>query len=118
MKAILINANEWKVEEVDLQTNEDGQVKIEEISRHVQCDYFDVARIGNGDGIFVDDNGLNRTGVVPCFQHKDYPQALAGNGLVLGCDASGNSIPPKTTLQEVTDFVQFGIMGLDPETHN
>ena len=111
MKAILIDAENFEVKEIDLEVDEVNEVVIEDISKHLKCSHFDVARIGNGDAIFVDDEGLLRNGVQPAFQHKDYHSLLVGNGVVLGSGSMGESLPPKTTVEEIRDSIQFGTIG-------
>lgn len=78
---------------------------------------FDVCRIADGDGIFVDDEGLLK----PCdhfFIWKDYPQPLAGRGLILGCDEEGNSVAPRVTLEEARKAALVGYLSLqlDPQS--
>jgi len=77
------------------------------IAQLAECDTYDCARINaHGDGIFVDDEGLFKE--QQCFfLHEDYPQPLAGKGLVLGCDEEGESVRPHTTLEEVRQRVRF-----------
>lgn len=65
------------------------------------CDQYDCARINeHGDGIYIDDEGLYKEDQV-FFHHADYPNPLAGKGLILGCDKYGESVAPHTTLDEV-----------------
>lgn len=72
------------------------------------CETYDCARINkHGDGIFVDDEGLFKEEQA-FFWHEDYPQPLAGKGLILGCDEQGESVAPHTTLAEVRAKVRFG----------
>ena len=112
MKAILIDSENFSVEEIDLKEDEFGEVDISEIHKHLKCSHFDVARIGNGDAIFVDDEGLLRSGTQPAFEHKGYHSLLVGNGVVLGCGSMGESQPPKSTLEEVREAIQFGVVGM------
>lgn len=76
-----------------------------DIYKWIDADCFDVARFAaNGDGCFVDDNGLLVSRPPDdFFTLPDYPQPLAGKGLVLGVDDAGESISPKTDWLE---FVQ------------
>ena len=61
---------------------------------------FDIARINNqGDGVYVDDEGLFDASVFFTFKSADPDFILAGRGLVLGCDEEGNSISPHVTLE-------------------
>ena len=57
---------------------------------------------------FVDDEGLISEKEQMFFLHEDYPQPLAGKGLVLGCRASdGETIAPTTTIAEVASKVKW-----------
>lgn len=60
---------------------------------------FDVVRVENDDCIFVDDEGLiNGNGQRNGFwTYGEYPQPLAGKGLVLGTDEEGESVSAKNT---------------------
>ena len=101
MKAILIDPFTRSVSEVEYSGN------YKDIYDLIDCDTFTLASIDpDGDGIFVDDEGLFKPEQA-FFWHKGYPQPLAGKGLVLGCDEEGESISPKTTLEEVKANTQF-----------
>lgn len=102
-KTILIDPFTRTVSEVEY----NGQYK--HIYDLIQCDTYDAARINqHGDAIFVDDEGLFKEEQA-FFWHEDYPQPLAGRGLLLGCRATdGETIAPTTTLEEVRSKVQFG----------
>ena len=77
------------------------------IYKLIDCDTYDLARINReGDGIFVDDEGLFKEQQA-FFHHADYPSQLAGKGLILGCDDQGESVAPHTTLEEVRSKVSF-----------
>ena len=77
-----------------------------DIYKLTDCDTFDVARLNHGDGIYIDDDGLFKDNQ-SFFVHADYPQPLAGKGLVLGVDDQGDSAAPVTTLAELIDKVVF-----------
>ncbi len=100
MKAILINPFDQTVTEVDYS----GDYK--QIYTLIGADTFDCARISSGDGIFVDDNGL-LTGPTHFFQHAEYGQPLAGKGLIVGCNAEGDSVDCVATLEETRAKVTF-----------
>lgn len=79
-----------------------------QIAELIDCQLYDVARINrNGDGIFVDDEGLLK-GEQNFFVFDGYPNPLAGKGLLLGTDAEGNSITPHITLDEARRRTTFG----------
>jgi hypothetical protein len=75
----------------------------------IDCECYDCCRINKeGDAIFVDDEGLLHDRPQAFFLHADYPNPLAGKGLVLGCDRQGESVAPHTTLEELKRKVSFG----------
>jgi len=100
MKAILIDSKNKTITEVQHDGTNENIYKL--------CGYeqFDCCDIGNRDAIFVDGEGLFKKDQT-FFIHKDYPQPLAGNGLILGCNSDGESTAPKTTLAEVKAKVKF-----------
>lgn len=107
MKAYLIDPEHMAVSAVDY----DGDYR--NIYKLIGAECFDVARINeDGDGIFVDDEGLLRSGVQPAFQTSLYHSPLVGKGLVLGTDAEGNSISPKITMAELASTLSFGVLTL------
>ena len=111
MKAIKINPLDGEIIEIDLAETEDGSVDIHDIQKHLDCRFFDVVRINNkGDGIYVDDEGLYRTGVQGVFKADEwYPQPLMGYGIILGCDCDGESQPPTVTIEEARRKIDMGI---------
>lgn len=72
--------------------------KYEDIYRWCEYDTFDHCLIDpNGDGVFVDDEGLLKENPPNnFFVVKGRTDPLCGNGLVLGCDAEGESVSPQT----------------------
>ena len=108
MKAILIDVKNQLVKEVE---HDDTLKNIYEL---VDCRTFDVARIDNTDGIYVDDEGLFVEDQLFFTYHGDtYSQTLAGNGLILGVDSEGNSIAPTITVEEVEKSIDFEPRGFD-----
>lgn len=102
MLALLIDPFTRTITEVEYSGN------YQQIYDLIDCQTYDCARINkHGDAIFVDDEGLISEKPQAFFLHKDYPQPLAGKGLVLGCDDEGESVAPHTTLDEVTAAVQW-----------
>lgn len=100
MKAILIDPFEQTVKEVQYSGD------FNQIYDLIDAQTFDVARIGRGDGIFVDDEGLLNA-PTHFFEHSEYPSPLAGKGLIVGCDHQGESVSCKTTVEEVKAKVTF-----------
>tara|TARA_R100001594_G_scaffold80379_1_gene114892 strand:+ start:1119 stop:1454 length:336 start_codon:yes stop_codon:yes gene_type:complete len=108
MKAILIDVKNEEVKEVE---HDDTLKNIYEL---VGCSTFDVVRIDNINGIYVDDEGLFVEDQLFFTYHGDtYSQTLAGNGLILGVDSEGNSIAPTITLEEVEEAIDFQQRGVD-----
>lgn len=105
MKAILIDPFNETVTEVE----HTGNYKhIYELLSHPEhpVDCFTAVRLGNGDAIYVDDEGLLKD-PKHFFVWKGYPQPMAGKGLLLGSNDEGESISPETTLEYVKGRVSF-----------
>ena len=80
----------------------------QEIYRLTQCDTFTLVQFGeHGDGVFIDDEGLLKSGPLDFFMLEGYPQPLAGRGLVLGCDGDGESVTPRCSVDDVQRMVAF-----------
>ena len=79
------------------------------ISKMLGCDMFTVVNLNeDGDALFVDDEGyLKDQDNQNYFWFEGYPTMLAGNGLVLGTDAEGESIEPCRLIDWVKDRVLF-----------
>ena len=75
----------------------------------IDCHTFDIARVeNNGDGIYIDDEGLlSLTPATRFFTYDGYPNPLAGKGLMLGCNRAGDSINVKLSLAAVTKKIKF-----------
>ena len=101
MKAILINVKTQKIKEVehdDTLTN---------IYNHIDCSRFDVVRIDNINGIYVDDEGFCKDNLLFDYRGEYGNMMLAGSGLILGVDSEGNSISPTLTVEDVKDRVTW-----------
>ena len=80
---------------------------IDDIYRHLGVDCFDCARFNrHGDAVFVDDEGLMKDPEY-FFAVEGYPNKLAGRGLVLGCDAQGETVSPHASFDSVKRSVRF-----------
>ena len=102
MKAYLIDPAVQEIKEIEY----DGDYRT--IAPTIGCDLFAIANFSeNGDGVFVDDEGLFKDGQ-SFFHIQGYNQPLAGKGLVLGLNsADGESTSPKTTLEQLKERVHF-----------
>lgn len=79
--------------------------------RLLDCDCLDIAHAGDYNGlpidIWVNDNGLNLNPIPPLFRWVDYPNPLAGYGLVLSSDSQGESISTNLERRELGRFIHF-----------
>ena len=108
MKAILIDVKNEEIKEVEF----DGT--LHNIYDLVDCATFDVVRIDETNGIYVDDEGLFVEDQLFFTYHGDnYSQTLAGNGLILGVNGGGETISPTLTVEEVQEAVDFQPRGFD-----
>ena len=108
MKAILIDVKNEEVKEVD---HDDT---LQQIYKFVDCATFDVLRLDETNGIYVDDEGLFVEDQLFFTYHGDnYTHTLAGNGLILGVNGGGETISPTITLAEVEEAVDFQPRGFD-----
>mgnify|MGYP003113218032 FL=1 len=108
MKAILIDVKNEEIKEVEF----DGT--LHNIYDLVDCATFDVVRIDETNGIYVDDEGLFVEDQLFFTYHGDnYSQTLAGNGLILGVNGGGETISPTLTLEEVQEAIDFQPRGFD-----
>jgi hypothetical protein len=104
--AIKIDCNNNKIDEVKI-----NGADFEEINRAIDCDCFCVgARLPNGDILWVDDEGWISNKVKRVFEFGK-GNVFAGNGLILGQTASGNSTNVKSKLLDVAMQVQFAPAG-------
>lgn len=105
MKAIKIDATEKTVTEVEY----DGDYKT--IYKLGGFDTFTVIDLGDGETLFIDDNGLLNEENTKFFKlagpDYKYAQPLAGNGVILGTDDEGESIATKLTVEKVAANVLF-----------
>lgn len=102
MKAILIDPHQREVTEVEY----DGVYT--SIYKLIDAETFDLARLPDGDGIFVDDEGLLKQ-PIDFFRLQGMTEPLTGKGLVLGSDAEGESIPPKITIEQIKKRIMWGV---------
>ena len=85
-----------------------------DIRRHIGCELIDMVRIDRNHCIVVDDNGL--TDELPCFTElKDYGSPLAGNLLIIGTDAAGETISPSHPIEDIAAMLMIRYPVLSPE---
>lgn len=102
IRGILIDPFTQQVREVFFR----GDIK--EIYALIGADCFDTVRVTRRDIIFVDDVGLvGDQSKQKYFKWADYPQPLAGKGLLAGITQEGDTTSPFLTLSEVQAKVSF-----------
>lgn len=102
MQAVLIDP--YKEEVTNVEYNGDYK----QIYEHIQADCFTLVRLRDRDDVFVDDEGLLKvTGATKFFMIEDYPQPLAGYGLILGNDGEGESVAAHHSVEFYRPKVQF-----------
>lgn len=114
MKILKINAKEGTVTELEAPMQDEECIDTDFMCDQIGCTMFTTVRLPNGDYLFVDDEGLLRSGMQPAFQMESYPQALVGNGLVIGGTPSGGSCEPKSSVKDIEDSIAFGWVPLEP----
>ena len=103
MKAYQINAETRTITEVTLGKDYKEIYPL----LGVGVDMFQCVDINEkGDTIYVDEEGLLKP-QENFFVYKGYNQPLAGNGVVLGTNAVGESTNPKVKIEEVIKNVTF-----------
>lgn len=97
MRAIKIDPATKTIEEIDT----DGSLAaMEQVLNDGPC----MVRIGQGDLLWVGDNGLLSAGN-PVFYLAGYPHPLAGPGLVIGCDEMGENVAAQIDMHDITTLV-------------
>lgn len=73
-----------------------------------ECRFFDVLNIDQDNTLYVDDEGLvnGATESVGLFALRDYPQPLAGRGIIQGIDrTTGDSVSTTMTIDEAQKHI-------------
>jgi hypothetical protein len=104
-KAIKINVETKSVEYITL--GDDYQ----EIYNHIGngCSCFSVPyTFENEDAMYVDDESLLRMNDIKGgFILEEWETPIVGNAIILGTDHEGESIDPKSTLEDIKSQLQF-----------
>ena len=107
MKAYLINPTTKTIEQIDYSGD------YHDIYKLCNFEIFTlVTMTGDGDGVFVDDEGLLKEGqdfFYVTHENGDLSQyvMLAGCGLVLGCDDQGESVEPKMSIDDLRSRIHW-----------
>ena len=100
MKAILIDVENKEIREVDYS----GDYR--DISKMIGCEYFTIVGITCENVIYVDDEGLLKDNK-NFFKVDSCSDQLAGNGLILGVDSTGDTISTILKVSDVEELVGF-----------
>lgn len=89
IKAVLVDPYKEEVTDVEYDASD-----YKNIYPLIHCDCFTLVKLADEDDLFVDDEGLLKiTPETKFFMLKDYPQPLAGYGLIVGGDEdTGESV--------------------------
>jgi hypothetical protein len=106
MKAILIDPFTKTITEVE----HNGDYK--QIYELIGCYCFTAVNLDNkGNAVYVDDNGLiediDNQQFFMIFNQDGVPAVLAGKGLILGCDAEGESVSTTISLEAARSIVAW-----------
>jgi hypothetical protein len=108
MRAIKIDVIKKDVYEVEITPD------IKTFYKHLECDCFCQVgrRMKNNDILIVDDEGLLKS-AIGAFKFDTYFQPLSGHGLIYGTSGSGETIPAKSSIDDIKSKVTFmGTNGL------
>lgn len=101
MRAILIDPFSKTVTQVECAPG------IEAIYALIDADCFCTVNLDDaGNAVYLDDEGLFREGQ-EFFALGNYPQPLAGRGLILGCNEEGESVATTITVEQVRAAVRW-----------
>lgn len=107
-RGILIDTKNRTITEVDIVRNEEGS-QLPSIYGHLNCSTFEMVQYNDVNDVYVDEEGLlNVTDETTFFKMKNYPQPIAGNGLIMGFDEeTGENGDTNLTIEEVKERVTF-----------
>lgn len=84
-----------------------------DIRRHIGCDLIDMVRVDRHHRVVVHDNGLMDE--LPCFTElRDYESPLAGNLLIVGTGAEGETVSPSRSIAEIAGMLTICYPALSP----
>lgn len=110
MRAILIDTYNREVREADFDGDYRSIYKLLSTPEH-EVGTFEAVGINEHERVFIDEEGLLKADddpeIIKFFVWKGYPQPLAGNGLILGEDETGESVATQLSLDYVREHVSF-----------
>mgnify|MGYP001218883064 CR=1 FL=1 len=110
MTAYLVDVEARTIRTVQL----DPAKSYEQIRDYIGCRLIDMVRIDRHHCIVVDDNGLRDE--LTCFTEvKDLSSPLAGNLLVVGVGAEGETVSPRRTIKDIAGILTIRFPVLSPQ---
>lgn len=105
MKALLIDPEFNLVKEVEYSGDYDDIYKL------IDCDLFTCVDLGDGETLYLDDEGLFKSESYQ-FQLDGAYQPFCGKGLILGTDDDGETVATKLIPTDIAKHIEF--LGLQP----
>ena len=102
MKAIKIDAKLRVVSEVEIDEKDSLHGMQEIVGGLIEHAH----EVKEGEDLFVNEEGL-LLGFEDFFEYEGAHQPFAGNGVIVGADAEGNSVGSKLSLADVIEKVKF-----------
>jgi len=102
MKIIKIDVIKKDVYYEDIEDSLEGMYK----SLEVEDFWYAYQRV-NRDMLYVDDLGMKRTDPLGAFVFTEYGGIISGHGLFMGTNSEGETIPVKSTVEEIKERVIF-----------
>lgn len=85
----------------------------DQIRAFIGCDRIDMVRIDRDHCIILDDDGMRDE--LPCFtEAKDYDGPLAGNLLIVGVNAKGDTVSPRRSIEDFAGSLTIRYPVLSP----
>lgn len=98
--AYLVEVEQRTIRAVEI----DPANSLADIRRHIGCDLIDMVRVDQHHCVVVDDNGLMDE--LPCFTElQDYDSPLAGNLLIVGTGAEGETVSAQRSIAEIAGML-------------
>jgi hypothetical protein len=101
MRAILINAKEKTIKEVELE-----KPTLQSMYKLIDCELVDCVRLDDQNDLWVDDEGLNKE-PEHFFEFTGTHQPFAGNGLIASHTDSGETVGTDMPFEKVKESVRF-----------
>jgi hypothetical protein len=107
--AYLVDVEQRTIRAVAIDPNN----SLADIRRHIGCGLIDIVRIDRNHSVVVDDNGL--TDELFCFTElSDYASPIAGNLLIVGNDAAGETVSPSRSIEDFAGMLTIRYPVLSP----